>query len=208
MNYTAFLKQLIELTGIDDPSTFRTHVGGWLFNKDRFIDFPTAGQDDIPYRTHMPIENKEIQEQSKEELPEEEPTSQGVEGMPPGGGMPGGEGMPGEMDPAMAGMDPSMDPTAQQLSANQIGRVYELKKIYTRLLSIETYITRSTDDPIIADLRKKVGEAINLYEVVISNYEQYKDNIDDIIIQFYKFLDKLHETLKKHFRVLRSKENK
>lgn len=205
MKYTLFLEQIG--TSISSPTTFRSFIGGWL-PKDKWVDLPNA-QDPSPYITHMPMEDLDKKVTREQEEPEEEkepiPEEQPGEGMEPGMDPAAGGGMEG--DPGMGGMSGMEDPQAQKLSANQIGRVYELKKIYTRLLAIESYLNRaSDDDDIITNLRKKVGEAINLYEVVISNYEQYKDKIDDIIIGFYKFLDKIHKDLNDYFKKLSSKE--
>ncbi len=193
MKYTNFLKCLKEVMGPDigTPSTFRSHIGGWLPN-DKFIDLPHA-EDPVPYITHIPMENKDtcdkkLTKEQEEVSPEETPPEGAEPGMDPG------------MDPGMGGME---DPKKQKLTANQIGRVYELKKIYSRLISLEGYLNRATDDKIIVGLRKKIGESINLYEVVITNYEQYKENIDEIIIQYYKFLDKVHENLNEYFKKLK-----
>ena len=212
MEYTTFLKQFKESygLGIGFPSTFRSHMGGRLPN-DKFVDLPTP-EDPIPYITNIPMEEedpelnnekltKEQQEDEEEAPPEEAPPEEA----PPEGVVPGME--PG-MDPAMGGIPGMEDPKEQKLSANQIGRVYELKKIYTRLLSLESYLLRFSDDDVIIKLRKSVGESINLYEVVISNFEQYKDDIDNIIIQFYKFLDTSYEALNIHFKKLQNKEKK
>ena len=195
MKYTVFLKRLKEVMGPDIgiPSTFRSHIGGWL-PKDKFIDLPHA-QDAVPYVTHVPMEGENLKEATAdEELPPEEGAEPGM------GAEPGAE--PG-MDPGMGGME---DPKEQKLTANQIGRVYELKKIYSRLIAVEGYLNRASDDKTIVDLRKKIGESINLYEVVITNYEQFKENIDEIIIQYYRFLSKIHENLNEYFKKLKTSE--
>lgn len=212
MKYTVFLKRLKEVMGpdISIPSTFRSHIGGWL-PKDKFIDLPQA-QDPVPYVTHVPMEGEITKEADEKEaplpkLPDEAKEDKDLEFSDSGADS-------GLEDPGMGadvgmGADAGMgmeDPKEQKLSANQIGRVYELKKIYTRLISIEGYLNRATDDETIVDLRKKIGESINLYEVVITNYDQYKENIDEIIIQYYKFLDKVHENLNKYFKKLKTQE--
>lgn len=117
-------------------------------------------------------------------------------------------GMDANMDPNM-GMDAGMDSMGgmpgqqeEELTSSQIGRVYELKKIYARLSSVETYLSRATDESIL-DLRKYVAQSINLFEVVISNYKQFKDNVDDIIVQFYEFLDVIYSSLRKYYKEMK-----
>jgi hypothetical protein len=48
-------------------------------------------------------------------------------------------------------------------------------------------------------LRKYVAQAIDLFEVVITNLPQYKDKLDEIIITFYKFLDYIYGSMRKYF---------
>lgn len=182
-------------------------------------DFPNL-EDPTDYVTHVPLEQEtieeaeknpeeeeEVPEEGEEEAPDEEggeeeeapPEEGGEEGMPPEGMEGGEEGMPpGGMeggDPNMAGM-PGQEPP---LTSSQIGRVYELKKIYSRLSSVESFLSRTTDDKIL-EIRKMVANAIDLFELVISNFQQYKDNIDEIIVMYYKFLKVVYESIKDHFK--------
>lgn len=177
-------------------------------------DFPSL-EDPTDYVTHVPLEQETIEEAEKnpEEEEEEEGGEEGEEGPPPEeeGEEGGEEGMPpeggeGEMPPeGMEGGDPGMAgagmPGQEEppLTASQIGRVYELKKIYSRLSSVESFLSRTTDDKIL-EIRKMVANAIDLFELVISNFQQYKDKIDEIIIMYYKFLKIVYESIKDHFK--------
>jgi len=113
----------------------------------------------------------------------------------------GGEmGMPAGMGGAEMGMGmPGMGEAEEKLTSSQIGRVYELKKIYARLSSVESYLSRATDQSVL-ELRKYVSESIDLFEIVISNYDQYKENVDDIIVQFYEFLDVIYSSIRKYYK--------
>jgi hypothetical protein len=107
-----------------------------------------------------------------------------------------GSDMPGgDMAGGMGGMGEQQEP----LTSSQIGRVYELKKIYSRLSSVESYLARAMDESIL-ELRKYVAQSIDLFEVVISNYDQYKDKVDDIIVNFYEFLDVIYSSLRKYYK--------
>lgn len=90
-------------------------------------------------------------------------------------------------------------PEDKTLTATSLGRVYELKKIYSRLSSVESFLSRTTDDDIL-EIRKMVSNAIDLFELVISNFEQYKENVDEIIITYYKFLDVVYDSIRTHFK--------
>lgn len=213
MKYKDFLEQFRDRGGVSEPSAFGSQIGGRPANM-KFQDLP-FGFDPTNYKTHIPFPNEnddELYEEEdvlEQELPPEE---EGEDEVPP---PEEGGGIPPEGDPGMGGMDPGMDPNApmdpmdpnaQQLSAVEIGRVYELKKIYNRLLALENYIFRVSDDDTILEVRKAIGEAINLFEVVISNFDQFKDRIDEIIIQFYKFIDKIYEKIHVYFKRLKKND--
>jgi hypothetical protein len=179
-------------------------------NADNKPDFPYI-EDPEGYVTHVPLEQDKLKE-AEDDTPQK-PIDAGEEagediaaspdagmgaddggigdtGMDTAGNMPGVEGG-GEM-PGMGEQE------EEKLSANQLGRVYELKKIYSRLASVESFLTRTTDDNML-ELRKLVSQSINLFELVISNYKQYKENVDEIIVTYYEFLDTLYESVKEYF---------
>jgi len=83
-------------------------------------------------------------------------------------------------------------------TSEEIGRIYELKKIYRRLLNIEEYLTHKTD-PVLIKLKKYITQAIQLFELLASNIMKYKEKIDGIIIQFYKFTLLVYKILKKYY---------
>lgn len=105
----------------------------------------------------------------------------------------------GGMGANMGGIGGMGGPEEEPLSSSQIGRVYELKKIYSRLASVESYLSRAGNEQIL-QLRQYVAKAIDLFEVVMSNFDQYKDKIDEIIVQYYEFLEIVFETIKKYYK--------
>jgi len=187
-------------------------------SKDYTQDFPNL-EDPTNYVTHIPLEQETIEEAKGQPPEDEEMPEEGEEENPEEGGegeeeMPeeGGEGEGGPPPEGMEGGDPGMgaeggDPMAAgqmpgappPLTTSQIGKVYELKKIYSRLSSVESFLSRTTDDKIL-EIRKMVSKAIDLFELVISNFEQYKDKIDEIIIIYYRFLKVVYESIKNHFK--------
>ena len=176
-------------------------------NPDTRPDFPYV-DDPEGFVTHVPMEAsadniREAPEPAQQAPPEQQAAATedpGAEQMPADtGGEEGGIGdmgmdaqgnMPGMMQPGMENMEP--------LTSSQIGRVYELKKIYTRLSSVETMLSRTTDTQML-EVRKLVGRSIDLFEVVISNFPQFKDKVDEIIVTYYEFLDSVYGSLKKYF---------
>lgn len=176
---------------------------------DGWTDFPYI-QDPEEYITNRPLENT-LTEQDKDEEkapkePVENPETAGADaGGDIGGDLGAGEDLgaaPGA-DAGLGadqgfGLDQGLENQPEPLNSTQLGRVYELKKIYSRLSSVETFLARTTDIEIL-EVRKMVSEAINLFELVITNYEQYKDKIDDIIIVFYDFLSSIFTLLKKYY---------
>ena len=109
-------------------------------------------------------------------------------------------GVGGDMGMGMGGgMGMGADQGPQQLTSSEIGRIYELKKIYSRLTTIETFLQEETNERMV-ELRAMVSKAIDLFETVISNVQSYKDKLDDIIISFYKFLEKIFEEIRLYFK--------
>jgi len=103
----------------------------------------------------------------------------GEEGMPPEGQEMGGD-VEGEID------------------VTEIGRVFELKKIYSRLTSIESYLSDSSDTTLLK-LRNYVSQSIELFEILIANVKSFKDKLDEIIIIYYKFIEIVYGLLNKYY---------
>jgi len=176
---------------------------------DEFIDVPYVQDVDDEYRTHVKIDEQEKEKKEKKETPPEEPEVPEEPEPPekmggetsPGGKMPmgGEEGMPGGM--GMMGMGTEEEPKEPK----EIGRIYELKRIYARLVAIESQLSTSSDI-ILLKLRKKVSQSIELFELLASNLDSYKDKMDDIIIMFYKFLSLVYDILRKYYEAKKNKD--
>ena len=180
---------------------------------DTMPDFPYI-EDPEGYVTHVPLEQDEVREQGEEGAAQPtmaKPADAGADaGADIGNDAEGGIGDMGMDDQGnMPGVDPNTDMGAmggiggmgeqkEELTANQIGRVYELKKIYSRLASVESFLARTTDESIL-EIRKLVAQSIDLFELVISNYDQYKDKVDEIIVMYYEFLDSVYTSMKNYF---------
>jgi hypothetical protein len=102
-----------------------------------------------------------------------------------GGDMGGGMGMGGMEE--------------EEKSPNELGRIYELKKIYTRLTSIESYLAAEADTEL-SEIRRFVSQSIELFEIVASNIGSYKDKMDDIIISYYKFLKEVYSQIRNYYK--------
>lgn len=104
----------------------------------------------------------------------------------------------------MGGQDPMMDPYGgmqePRLSAENVGRVFELKKIYSRLLSIESQLSFSKD-LILLRLRKFITKATELFETVISNISSYRRELDGIIIMYYHFLRDVYSIMDRYYKI-------
>lgn len=131
-------------------------------------------------------------EDLKNEEPEEDPGEMGAN-----------SSMAGEDPNASGGMGMSMGMEAPK-TANEIGKIFELKKIYSRLLAIEEYLSFSSDE-FLFKLRKFVGQSIDLFEILSSNIDSFKDQIDNIIIIYYKFLSEVYGLIKKYYKIKKQK---
>jgi len=124
-------------------------------------------------------------------------------GMAPPGAAPMDPAMAGGMDPSMMGgmmpPMPSEHPYDAPSSPAEVGRIYELKKIHSRLVSIQSYLSMTTDVQLIK-LRNYVSQALDLFRTLISNVDLYKEKVDAIVIMFYKFVDEIYAILSKYYR--------
>ena len=100
----------------------------------------------------------------------------------------------GMMDPNMGMAGGMMDPMSagllgmpEPLDPSSIGKMYILKKIYSRLLSVNENLSYLSSEKF-EDLRKSVSEAIDHFQNVIANFDQFKDKLDEVIILFQRFL--------------------
>jgi len=77
----------------------------------------------------------------------------------------------------------------------KVTRSYELKKIYSRLTAIDSFL--STDsNPTILKVRNYVINAMDLFKLVISNFSSFEEQIDEIIVMFYKFIDGVYDVVR------------
>ena len=131
----------------------------------------------------------------------------GMIGQDPNAMMAGNPGMIGQDPNAMAmGMGGAYAP-APELTAQNVGKVFELKKIYSRLLSIESQLSFSSDH-ILLKLRKLISDAIELFETVISNIGSYREEIDGIIIMYYEFLTQVYDIMKRYYKIKEREDKK
>lgn len=118
------------------------------------------------------------------------------------------------MDPNMNAMspDPNMGMGGMgmggepQKTADEIGKIFELKKIYSRLLAIESQLSFSSDI-ILLKLRKFITHSIELFEVLIANIGSFKEQVNDIIVLFYEFLEEVYSIMKRYYKI-KQRENK
>ncbi len=168
------------------------------YNKNgEYNDVPSTDDDD-DYHTHvaMPFSEAadEEEEVPQEEVPQEEVPQEEVpqEEMPADGMDEAG------MDEAgMGGMGEEEKEGPE--TREEAGQIYELKKIYSRLVAIEQHLNTATEDKLI-EIRKYVAQSIELFQMLISNFDLYKEKIDDITITYYKFIDFVYDLLSKHYK--------
>ncbi len=204
---TDILKQLKKTINEGPYATTRTtpNLAGdrddYEGNQDQFKDFPYI-EDPTEYQTYKAMEQEETEES---DILEQDPG--GVEVVPgetetpavagaEAGAEAGADIEGGEMGDMGLGME---DPTKQTLTSSEIGKVFELKKIYARLISIESHLSSTTDTSLL-QMRGIVAQAMELFETVIANFEQYKEQINEIIVTFYKFLDLTYGLLQSYYK--------
>jgi len=168
----------------------------------------------VPFK--YPEMEQEIFEQEEDEGPSPEETAAdvgaeageeagaaaGAEAGEMGGDIEGGEEIPGagEMgDEGMGDIGGMGGQEEEQKSAGELGRIYELKKIYSRLTSLEGYLANESD-PKLLNIRNTVSQAIELFEIISANFDAYKEKLDEIIVTYYKFLQEVYDTVKSIYK--------
>ena len=103
-------------------------------------------------------------------------------------------GDPGLGDPnaMMPGEEPPKDPT-------ELGRTYEMKKIYSRLIAMNQYLADEMS-PKMFKTKQNIGKSIDLFSIIGANPESYKDRIDEIIVDYYKFLEAVYKKVRSYYR--------
>jgi hypothetical protein len=84
-------------------------------------------------------------------------------------------------------------------TAGELGRIYELKKIYARLTSLESYLADESSGEL-NEIRQYIAQAIELFEIVSANFSSYKDRLDEIIIMYYKFILEIYNSVKNFYK--------
>lgn len=156
------------------------------------------------YIKNLTEQNKKKGEEEipEEEVPEEPLPEEPVETPTVQAELPAG-GQAGEV-PGGTPMDPGMElpgqPSEEQVPQDPeyIGRIFELKKIYSRLVSIESFLNDASDVRLLK-LRSYISKTIELFQTLINNVSAYKNNIDNLIVLFYKFLLIVYTILKKYY---------
>jgi len=101
-------------------------------------------------------------------------------------------------DVGMGEMPEMEDPNAPP-SLEQIGKVYELRQIYDRLIAIRNHLSIFVEDEF-DEVKQILSKAIDLFDLVINNYKQYEDKIDSIIILYYNLIKEIYEITKKKYK--------
>lgn len=139
-----------------------------------------------------------IHEQPEEEAAPQEEDSQDQEQQPEEEGAPDEDAPPEEdpnVDPEAMPEDPNAAPgeEAGQVEIS-IGRIYELKKIYAKLLAIDKLLDNHSDVAF-DETKQKIMEALDLFHIISLNLDKFNDKLDSIIIDFYKFLKDIVEEI-------------
>ena len=90
-------------------------------------------------------------------------------------------------------------------TADEVGKIFELKKIYSRLLAIESQLSFSSEI-VLLKLRKYISQSIELFETLISNVDTFKNEIDDIIVVYYEFLEQVYDIMKRFYKIKQREE--
>ncbi len=86
----------------------------------------------------------------------------------------------------------------EEYTITEIGRIYELKKIFSRLISLQSFLNEYNEELLIK-MSSYTNEAINLFKIIINNIDKYLDQIDEIIVIYYEYIDVSYKLLGKFY---------
>ena len=189
-----FENHLNKIQKMEDETELEKDVPDNEFSGDSTIPSavidPTGNPDDGTLQTpEAPVEPDFSDISSEEpvgEVPPDQIPPDALPGDPAAGIDPMAGGM-GGMDPMAAGGGMDMFGMPQPLDPSSIGKVYILKKIYSRLLSVHSNLSY-LGNPKFDEIKEVVNESLDHFKNIIRNFDQFKDKLDDIIVLFQKFL--------------------
>lgn len=154
-------------------------------------------EEDKTKKLHEKDPEEDKEEIIKKDIPKEEPT------VPEENEISSDEGIGnlGGTDMGMGGMMGEEEPKDPEI----LGKTYELKKIYSRLVSIESYLS-SSSDIVLLRLRNYVSQAIELFETLSANVKSFKDKLNDIIVMFYEFIEIVYVLLNDYYEAERKED--
>jgi hypothetical protein len=188
----------------DSPISVDIGEGGDInrFDKEN-IDLREKARKEFLRRQKAAKAKRNVREQGEEPAPEaeppaEEPAPEDMGAEPDMGGDPG-MGDPGIGDPGIGDPNAMMPMEEEPADPNELGRTYEMKKIYSRLVSMNQYLADEMS-PKIYKTKHNIAKAIDLFAVIGANPDSYTERIDEIIIGYYKFLESAYKTVKSYYR--------
>jgi len=110
-----------------------------------------------------------------------------------------------EEDPSIGGGGAFGGEEPEKLTITELGRVYTLKKIFHKLLIINNILLENNDSDL-NQIKNMVKNSLELFTLVIDNIQLYKEQIDDIILKYYKFLERLITILNKYYKIKRERQ--
>jgi hypothetical protein len=99
-------------------------------------------------------------------------------------------------DPNAQPPEEILDPLAasnHSMVRRKIGTVQELKNIYSRLLTLDDLVDNYSHETFL-EIKKTLTDALDLFHVIVINYENLTDVVDNIILDYYDFLLKISES--------------
>jgi hypothetical protein len=207
--YKTYISLEQELQSILPPKKTRKFLYD-LPEEDDVDDFQMISLDEIFDLMEQVVSKKDEENPQNEQVPVDQTQNQDMSYQDPSMVQDPNAMGGGYQDPSMMGMGygPQQEP---EKTAIQIGRIYELKKIYNRLLSIEEYLS-FTNDSRLQKLRDYISKGIELFELLISNIDSFmkedKSLVDSIVVLYYKFIIRIYLVLKQYYEDNEDTKNK
>ena len=143
---------------------------------------PLREQEDPAVKT-PPVKEPPPEDPTADPAAEEDPTAETTPEDPAAAEAGADEAVPEE--PAAEEPLPEDEPS----DPTDIGNAYRLKKVYLNMRAVSKLLDSYSDSKV-EMLKRELNEAMEMFHIIVVNYELYKENVEDILSKYSDIVKK------------------
>lgn len=142
---------------------------------------------------------REAEEDSEESDEEEYEQQEAPEQENPAGPDVPEDGMEGDPNMDQQGVDVYGNPLPPPLEKTDIGKLYQLKKTYNKLISLRNIVSR-IDNIKFNTIKLQLNDAVEIMGIVVDNYEKFKDDINSLLRNYNEYIVSVVKIISKKYK--------